>query len=141
MSKGIVRVKPTITSRPHMGQVILTEVDPNGLNLVQGSPVDFSDNPPLTVNVGDIVECTLKSKTECTVTRVVGTTVMAQGTVTQIQIKITAESNPNPFNVKVGSKLDFNIDSLMGTLKDDDTVECLPFSATRCDVTNILTHA
>ena len=141
MSKGIVRVKPTITSRPHMGQVILTEVDPNGLNLVQGSPVDFNDNPPLTVNVGDIVECTLKSKTECTVTRVVGTAVMAQGTVTQGQIKITTESNPNPCNVKVGSKLDFNIDPLMGSLKDGDTVECLPFSATRCDVTNILTHA
>ena len=67
MSQGIVRITP----RPGaMGILQVTVADPNKYGVKFGDVLDFKD-PGFNVDIGDLVDCIIDSKTVCTVTRVV----------------------------------------------------------------------
>ncbi|HKB43136.1 MAG TPA: hypothetical protein VKC90_02060 [Chitinophagaceae bacterium] len=66
MSQGIVRVTP----RPGvLGQLQITIADSNPFGVRVGDSLNFAA-PRFTVNVEDVVECTIDSRTDCTVTKV-----------------------------------------------------------------------
>ncbi len=66
MSQGIVRVTPKPGA---MGQLEVILADSNPFGVRVGDTLNFAATK-FTVNVGDIVECTIDSRTNCTVTKV-----------------------------------------------------------------------
>lgn len=133
MSKGIVKLTPSITKNKHPGKLQVTEVQGAGNQGLIGTEIDF-ESPTFVVSVGDYVEFALNLAGTSTATKMI----FSRGIVRELNNAVSGLGrlmvtvvNPNQKGVERGTDLWFyNYDSI--PLVVNDYVEFINMSETHC---------
>ena len=135
MSKGIVKITPTVTRRKHPGKLEVKEIEGADNQGLLNTQIDF-DSPTIPVSVGDYVEFSLNLAGMSTTTK----KIFSRGIVRELNnpttglgtLRVTVV-NPNSVGVSILRDLSFyNYDSL--PLAVNDYVEFINMNATDCQV-------